>query len=82
MDSFAEIGLFQHPRPKKTLLPLQQKKRKLTHKIEEISFDPISREEYLTGFHKRKLARIKLAQAEAEKKSRDEKIALRKKVSF
>lgn len=79
MDSLLEPGIFRHPRPKKNILP-SRKKQKTDHKIEEINFDLISREEYLTGFHKRKLARIKAAQAEAGKKAREERILMRKKL--
>lgn len=76
----AEIKIFNHPRPKKSVLPPLPKKRKTDHKIEEISFDFDKRADYLTGFHKRKVARIKLAQAEAEKKAREERVDLRKTV--
>lgn len=55
------------------------KKRKTTA-TEEISFDPAARAEYLTGFHKRKLARIKHAQEENAKKEREEKIRARAEV--
>jgi hypothetical protein len=55
------------------------KKRKTTA-TEEISFDPSAREEYLTGFHKRKLARIKHAQEENAKKEREERIRARAEV--
>ena len=57
------------------------KRRKKTPAIEEISFDFGAREDYLTGFHKRKLQRIKHAQEEAVKKEREERIAARKRVS-
>ena len=57
------------------------KRRKKTSAIEEISFDFSAREDYLTGFHKRKLQRIKHAQEEAAKKEREERIAARKRVS-
>jgi hypothetical protein len=41
------------------------KKRKITVTApEKIEFDPSAREEYLTGFHKRKVARQKFAQEE------------------
>lgn len=77
----AELRIFNHPRPKKSVLPPPFKKRKTEHKIEEINFDFEKREDYLTGFHKRKVARVKLAQAEAEKKAREERLELRKTVS-
>jgi ribosomal RNA-processing protein 17 len=76
----AELKIFNHPRPKKSVLPPLPKKRKTDHKIEEISFDFDKRADYLTGFHKRKVARIKLAQAEAEKKAREERVGVRKTV--
>ena len=55
-----------------------KKKRKATSAVEEITFDFNAREDYLTGFHKRKLQRIKLAKAEAAKKEREERITARK----
>ena len=57
------------------------KKRKNTSAIEEITFDFSAREDYLSGFHKRKLQRIKHAKEEAAKKEREDKIAARKLVS-
>ena len=59
------------------LLP-PRKKRKPASAIEEITFDLRAREDYLTGFHKRKLQRIKHAKEEAAKKDREEKINARK----
>jgi ribosomal RNA-processing protein 17 len=72
--------MFAKPRPKKPLLPPPSKKRKTTHSIEEIAFDDGARQEYLTGFHKRKQQRIKLAQEEAAKRARQERIETRKQV--
>ena len=46
----------------------------------EISFDNDARQEYLTGFHKRKQQRIKHAQEEAAKKAHQEKLDTRKQV--
>ena len=60
-----------------TLLP-PRKKRKPASAIEEIAFDLSAREDYLTGFHKRKLQRIKHAKEEAAKKDREEKLNARK----
>lgn len=58
------------------------KKRKLTvTAVEKIDFDPSARAEYLTGFHKRKVARQKFAQDEAAKKEKEEKLRLRKEVN-
>jgi len=50
--------------------------------VEEISFDFNARSEYLTGFHKRKLHRIKVAQQENAKKDREARIETRKNVSW
>lgn len=72
-------NMFAKPRPKKSLLPPPPKKRKV-FAIEEISFDNSAREEYLTGFHKRKVQRQKHAQEEAAKTARAEKIEMRKQV--
>lgn len=38
--------------------------------------------EYLTGFHKRKVERRKHAQVQLEQQKREERLALRKSVSF
>ena len=56
-------------------------KRRKTAAV-EVSFDPAAREEYLTGFHKRKLARQKLAEEENAKKERAEKLRFRAEVCF
>lgn len=74
--------MFARPRPKKSALGggPPPKKRKAAHAVEEIKFDPDARNEYLTGFHKRKVQRTKRAQEEAAKRARQEKIDLRKQV--
>lgn len=66
------------------MLPLRpSKKRKLRHTgPTEILFDPAAREDYLTGFHKRKLARVKAAQEIAKRKEREERLRERKAVSL
>lgn len=65
--------------------PPPSKKRKFgantTPAPENISFDPAAREEYLTGFHKRRQARIKHAQEENAKREKEEKTRLRREVS-
>lgn len=58
--------------------PQLKKRRKTVSTIEEIKFDVSAREEYLTGFHKRKLQRVKHAKEEALKKERVEKIEARR----
>ncbi|RFU36144.1 hypothetical protein B7463_g202, partial [Scytalidium lignicola] len=75
-----EIQVFRPPRPKKSVLPPLSKKRKTTSSVEEISFDFSAREDYLTGFHKRKVHRVKMAQEEAAKKDREERIRMRKQL--
>ncbi|KAL8770764.1 MAG: hypothetical protein Q9209_003631 [Squamulea sp. 1 TL-2023] len=55
-----------------------KKRRKGEPAIEQITFNFDDREEYLTGFHKRKLQRIKHAKEEALKREREEKVANRK----
>lgn len=52
----------------------------MTSAVEEVNFDFEARQEYLTGFHKRKQQRIKNAQEEAAKRARQEKLELRKQV--
>lgn len=49
--------------------------------MEEITFDPSARQEYLTGFHKRKLERATHARELAKKQARVEKLEARKQVS-
>lgn len=61
-------------------LPPPKKRRKPVPTIEEIRFDASAREDYLTGFHKRKLQRIKNAKEEAAKKEREERVQARKQV--
>jgi len=79
----AEPKIFLPPRPKRTLLSSgpPSKKRKTVHKIEEISFDNDARADYLTGFHKRKVARATRAKEEAEKREKEEKVRIRAQVS-
>jgi ribosomal RNA-processing protein 17 len=62
-------------------MPPASKKRKIGSTAPaEITFDFAAREEYLTGFHKRKQARIKHAQEEAVKKDNEERLRLRREV--
>jgi ribosomal RNA-processing protein 17 len=79
-SNMLEPGIITHPRPKKSILPPTNKRRKIEHKIEEISFDNTARADYLTGFHKRKVARAKQAQVEAAKKAKEERVLVRKQV--
>ncbi|KAJ4370625.1 hypothetical protein N0V83_005146 [Neocucurbitaria cava] len=62
-------------------MPPPSKKRKVAVTApENITFDPAAREEYLTGFHKRKLARIKHAQEENAKREKEEKLRMRREL--
>jgi hypothetical protein len=57
------------------------KKRKIhVTATEKIEFDPTAREEYLTGFHKRKVARQKFAADEIAKREKEEKLRFRREV--
>jgi len=56
------------------------KKRKVAPKVEEVNFDGEARQEWLTGFRKRKQQRIKHAQEVAEKRYKEEKRLDRQKV--
>jgi ribosomal RNA-processing protein 17 len=60
------------------------KRRKLssTTATPELIFDDVSRAEYLTGFHKRKQARVKKAQELAAKKEREERLRDRAQVGI
>ena len=62
------------------MVPPPKKRRKVDPKVEEITFNPKDRQDYLSGFHKRKVQRQKQAQAEAVRKEREEKLAARKVV--
>ena len=55
-------------------------KRKRVKQPEEVTFDFEARQEYLTGFHKRKLQRAKHAKEAAARKEREEKAKTRKLV--
>ncbi|KAJ3498774.1 hypothetical protein NLG97_g845 [Lecanicillium saksenae] len=72
--------MFAKPRVKKSILPPPNRKRKNTSEVEEVTFDNDARQEYLTGFHKRKQQRIKNAQEAAAKRARQEKLDTRKQV--
>jgi ribosomal RNA-processing protein 17 len=64
-------------------MPPPSKKRKIAVTVpEKIEFDFSAREEYLTGFHKRKLARIKHAQEENAKREKEEKLRFRREVGY
>lgn len=58
------------------------KRRKLAQprREEEILFDPNARQQFLTGFHKRKLQRTKHAQEATERRAKEDRRAERKRV--
>lgn len=63
------------------LTTIMGKKRKLAEgQVEELNFDTSARQEYLTGFHKRKQARIQSAREAAIKRDKEEKVKERKLV--
>lgn len=55
-------------------------KAKQKHRVEEVKFDKESRKDYLTGFHKRKVARQKKAQDFNKEQARLQRIEDRKEV--
>ena len=58
------------------------KRRKLSsNRVEELTFDPTARQEYLTGFHKRKLVRIQNARDAAVKRDKEERVQQRRQVN-
>ena len=61
-------------------MPPPSKKRKTDSATAEIVFDPSLRSDYLTGFHRRKQARIKVAQEKAIARDRELKIKSRAEV--
>ncbi|KAK4546229.1 hypothetical protein LTR36_002366 [Oleoguttula mirabilis] len=57
------------------------KRRKIDAKqVDEITFDPTARQEYLTGFHKRKVARKETAREQAIKRDKEEKVTQRQQI--
>ncbi|KAH9304852.1 hypothetical protein KI387_009256, partial [Taxus chinensis] len=54
-------------------------KRALRNKSLIISFDENDRREFVTGFHKRKKQRRKIAEKQQERKQREKRLAERKK---
>ncbi|PYH93489.1 hypothetical protein BO71DRAFT_484566 [Aspergillus ellipticus CBS 707.79] len=58
----------------------QAKRRKVAPKVEEINFDSADRQQFLTGFRRRKQQRIKHAQEVAIEKARELKRVERKRI--
>ncbi|KAF2842876.1 hypothetical protein M501DRAFT_1012265 [Patellaria atrata CBS 101060] len=63
------------PPPRKRLKPLPK-----AQKVESIDFDDTARQDWLSGFHKRKVARISRAQEEAAKRERKERVRERREL--
>ena len=55
-------------------------KKRRVDQLDSISFDPSSREEYLTGFHKRKQQRIQDSRESAAKKDKEQRVRERRQV--
>ncbi|KAG8624110.1 hypothetical protein KVT40_009086 [Elsinoe batatas] len=55
-------------------------KRRKVEPVEQVTFDPDARQEYLTGYHKRKVQRANHAREIAHKKEREEKIVNRREL--
>lgn len=55
-------------------------KRRKTEQVEEITFDPSARQEFLTGFHKRKQQRKEHAREVAVKREKEERLKERREV--
>lgn len=55
-------------------------KRRKTNQVDEITFDPTARQEYLTGFHKRKLQRKENARDAALKREKEDRVRERRQV--
>ena len=55
-------------------------KRRKLDQVDEITFNPEARQEYLTGFHKRKLQRIENAKEAAVKREKEERLRERRQV--
>lgn len=53
-------------------------KKKRTHRVEAVTYDALAREQYLTGFHKRKVQRREVAEAANKEKERQAKLEERR----
>ncbi|KAI9781949.1 MAG: hypothetical protein M1839_005542 [Geoglossum umbratile] len=62
------------------MAPPSKKRRRDGGAVEEVVFDSSARVDYLTGFHKRKLQRIKHAKEEAAKREKAERITERRRL--
>lgn len=62
------------------MAPPRKRTKLSTEQPSEILFDTTARQDYLTGFHKRKVARIEHAKELAVKRDREEKVKERRQV--
>lgn len=62
------------------MAPMIKKRKFNTAQPEEIKFDDEARNDYLGGFHKRKVARAEHARTMAAKQEREDKVRERKQV--
>lgn len=60
------------------MAPPSKKTKLSSSQPAEILFDPNARQDYLTGFHKRKVARIEHAKEAAVKRAREERVLERR----
>jgi len=62
------------------MAPATKRRRLDPTQVEAITFDPSARNDYLTGFHKRKQARKENAREQAVKREKEERVIQRKEV--
>ncbi|KAK5720046.1 hypothetical protein LTR15_007319 [Elasticomyces elasticus] len=62
------------------MAPVMKKRRLNVPQPAELTFDPNARQEYLTGFHKRKVARKENARETAIKRDKEERVVQRKQM--
>ncbi|KAK5733197.1 hypothetical protein LTR17_009939 [Elasticomyces elasticus] len=62
------------------MAPMLKKRRLNVPQPAELTFDPNARQEYLTGFHKRKVARKENARETAIKRDKEERVVQRKQM--
>ena len=77
----ASTQLFSSAQTTKNMSHSKNLKRKRFDQPEEITFDFSARQDYLTGFHKRKLERAKHAQDISIRKEKEVKLETRRQVS-
>ncbi|KAJ8076551.1 hypothetical protein PM082_000974 [Marasmius tenuissimus] len=58
------------------------KKRAKRNQVKEVLFDEDARREFLTGFHKRKVAKAEAARKKAAEREKQERLETRREVRF